>query len=306
MRRFRDIFRALLTIPVLATASFGAAIVPGFNTTSDGRNDDGTYTTGGCNNDSPGGFCDGTLVPIGFLINFLGITTDSLYINTNGNVTLDSPLAAFTPFGLLDTAREIIAPFFADIDTRNPNSGVVTFGNGSFDGRTAFGVNWPGVGYFDQEISNPNSFQLLLVDRNNTGAGNFDIVFNYDQVLFETGDASDGTGGLGGSSARVGFSDGTGAPGGSLELDGSGVPGELIDGGPKALVSHSLNSDVPGRYIFNARNGEILTGPGSQAVPEPGTRIISIAGVLVILLRRRGYLNRELAIAPLKPLLPRD
>jgi hypothetical protein len=266
---------------LLCLPSFGAAIVAGFNGTSDGRNDDGTYTTGGCNNNAPGGTCLGDLVPIGFSLNFYGVNRDSLYINTNGNVTFDSPLATFTPFGLDDAFRQIIAPFFADIDTRNPASGAVTFGNGMFQGRSAFGVNWINVGYFEEHVDKTNSFQLLLVDRNDTGVGNFDIVFNYDRVQFETGDASFGFEGLGGFSAHVGFSNGTGVPGESFSLPGSGVPGTFIDSGSYALVSHSLNSNVLGRYIFNARNGD------PSPIPEPGTWALSAVGCAFVLIRRR-------------------
>lgn len=63
-----------ITITVLLSTStgFGGAIVPGFDSISDGRNDDGTYTTGGCNNSADGGTCPGTLVPIGFSVDFLG------------------------------------------------------------------------------------------------------------------------------------------------------------------------------------------------------------------------------------------
>jgi hypothetical protein len=288
MHSLQRLFKTLTALILFAAVSFGAAIVPGFNTFSDGRNDDGTYTTGGCNNSSPGGTCSGTPVPIGFTANMYGVSSDSLYINTNGNITFDSPLPTFTPFSLDDAFRQIIAPFFADLDTRNPASGVVTFGNGTFDGRAAFGVNWIDVGYFEEHADRTNSFQLLLVDRSDTGAGNFDIVFNYDRILFETGDASFGIGGLDGLSARVGFSNGTGAPGESFELPGSGVPGTFIDGGSYALVDHSLNSNVAGRYIFNARNGDITV------VPEPGTSVLLITGsVLVLLARRRSWPSRR-------------
>ena len=270
------------------TYTFGAAVVAGFNATSDGRNDDGTFTTGGCNNPSDGGTCAGTQVPVGFNMNFFGVNASSVFINTNGNVTLDSPLSTFTPFGLTAASRQIIAPFFADVDTRNPASGVVTFGSGTFGGRNAFGVNWLGVGYFDSHVDKTNSFQVLLVDRSDTGTGNFDIVFNYDQVLWETGDASGGVNGLGGSSAHAGFSNGSGAPGTSFELAGSGVPGALINGGPNALITHSLNSDVLGRYIFTARSGQVIVVP---VVPEPATMTLLTAAGIVVgcsrLLRRR-------------------
>lgn len=268
--------RALIAVPCvlvgLASVCYGGPIVPGFNTTSDGRNDDGTYTApSGCTNPSSGGTCVGSLVPVGFTGNFYGLNFSGVYINTNGNVTLDSPLSTFTPFGLLSTSREIIAPFFADVDTRNTTSGVVQFGTGTFDGHNAFGVDWVNVGYYSSHADKTNSFQMLLVDRSDTGAGNFDIVFNYDSILWETGDASGGVGGLGGSSARVGFSNGSSA---AYELAGSAVNGALLNGGPDALISHRLNSDVDGRYIFNARNGGIQT-----TVPEPGTLLLLFTGL---------------------------
>jgi hypothetical protein len=99
--------------------------LPGFTTTYYGPNDDGTYPVTG----SDAGIPDGTptTVPIGFSVNFYGQTFSNLYVNNNGNVTFDAPLGTFTPFGLVGTARQIIAPFFADVDTRG--MGVVTFGN---------------------------------------------------------------------------------------------------------------------------------------------------------------------------------
>jgi hypothetical protein len=213
---------------------------------------------------------------MGFEINFFGSLHDSLYINNNGNVTFDGPLATFSPFAIENAMREIVAPFFADLDTRNPASGVVTFGNGSFEGRNTFGVNWLDVGYFDARVDKTNSFQLLLVDRSDTGAGNFDIIFNYDRVQFETGDGSFGIDGLGGWSARSGFSKGTGEAGTTVELPGSRIPGSFVDSGTKALVFNSLNSNVPGRYIFNARDGLITI------VPEPGTWCSFLLGTLIL------------------------
>jgi hypothetical protein len=66
------------------------------------------------------------LVGLPFSANFFGTTYDALYVNNNGNVTFDSSLAAFTPFDLTSTSRVIIAPFFADVDTRGKASGIVT------------------------------------------------------------------------------------------------------------------------------------------------------------------------------------
>jgi hypothetical protein len=277
--------RIRLAIIAFAVASncFGGAIVAGFNTKADGRNDDGTYANpAGCTNPSSGGTCTGNAQNVGFEINFFGVLFDSVFINTNGNVTLDAQLSTFTPFNLTSTNRQIIAPFFADVDTRNAASGVTSFGSGTFDGRTAFGVNWIDVGYYSSQANKLNSFQLLLVDRTDTGAGNFDIIFNYDKIQWETGGASGGSNGLGGDSARAGFSNGTGTPGTSLELTGSAIDGALLDGGVNSLIAHSLNSDVDGRYIFFARNGVVSTG-----VPEPSTWILSASGLAMLAWARR-------------------
>src|SRR5262245_12638850 len=165
-------------------------------------------------------------VPIGFTGNFFGNVLSEIWINNNGNVTLDGPLSTWTPFSLAGTARQIIAPFFADVDTRDSGSDVVTYGAVTFGSRPAFCVNWAGVGvgYYDQHIDKLNNFQLLLVDRSDTGPGNFDIYFNYDNIDWEAGDASGGSNGLGGISARAGYSNGAGS---ALELPGSGVPGSF-------------------------------------------------------------------------------
>ena len=96
------------------------------------------------------------------------------------------------------------------------------------------------------------------MNRADTGPGNFDIVFNYDQVLWETGDASGGAGGLGGSSARVGYSNGVDR---SFELPGSGTNGAFLDSNAvSGLVHNSRDSAQPGRYLFEVRRGVLDTG----------------------------------------------
>jgi hypothetical protein len=203
-----------------------------------------------------------------FSANFFGLTFSSLFVNNNGNVTFGSPLSTFTPFNLNTTNAQIIAPFFADVDTRGAGSQLVRYGVDTVNGRTAFGVNWVDVGYFASRTDKLNSFQLVLIDRADTGAGNFDIEFNYDKILWETGEASGGTNGLGGSSARAGFANGTGNPGTFFELPGSAINGAFLDGGPLATrLITSSNIGVDGRWLFSSRNGRIVP----QAIPEPGT-----------------------------------
>ncbi len=227
----------------------------------------------GCGNDSVPANDDGSsaAVPIGFPVNFFGQTYTTLFVNNNGNVTFDAAQSAYTPYDLLSTTRVIIAPFFADVDTRA--GAQVTYGTGAFGGHAAFCVNWVNVGYYNQHTDKVNSFQLLLIDRSDVGAGGFDIMMNYNQVQWETGDASGGTGGLGGTSARVGFSNGVDT---AFELPGSAVPGSFLDSAASGLARNNIGSPLQdGRYIFPVRNGAV-TGhsiSGHIWANAPGTPV---------------------------------
>ena len=123
---------------------------PGFDTTFFAGNDDGSYPSA-------------VLLP--FALKFFGDTYTHVYVNNNGNITFDGALSTYTPFIISTTNRVIIAPFFADVDTRNSVSGTTTFGKGTFGGRSAFGVNWVNVGYFNSHDDRLNSFQLVLIER---------------------------------------------------------------------------------------------------------------------------------------------
>jgi hypothetical protein len=250
-----------------------AAIRAGFNATVLPGNDDGS--TG--------------LVSIGFNVNFFGPTYSQLYVNNNGNVTFTTALSTFTPFGLTGaTSIPIIASFFGDVDTRPLGSALTLYGTGTVDGHAAFGVTWDGVGYYGLHTDKLNKFQLLLIDRSDTGVGNFDIEFNYDQIQWETGDASGGSGGVGGQSARIGYSNGSGTPGSFFELPGSGVNGAFLDSNlATGLIYNSLGTTVDGRYIFNARAGSVVP---ADPVPEPGSLTLlglSALGIACYARRRR-------------------
>ncbi len=106
--------------------------LPGFTTYTLPANDDGS---------SPE-------QAIGFTVNFFGQIHNTLYVNNNGNVTLDYPQMEYIAYGLNSTYRQIIAAFFDDVDTTGIGSGLVTFGNDAVGGRPAFGVDYFNVGYF--------------------------------------------------------------------------------------------------------------------------------------------------------------
>lgn len=254
---------------VSAVAHAGAIRQPaGYDANVFGPNDDGSRAVS----------------DIGFELNFFGVQQSNLWINNNGNVTFDGPMSSFTPFDLQSTGEAIIAPFFADVDTRN--SSPVTFGTAQVGGQSAFFVNWENVGHYFGNGQNRNSFQLVIVDRSDTGAGNFDFEFNYDRVVWEAGEASGGdANGRGGAAARMGWSNGmSGEFGASYEHDGSAVAGSFLDDSASGLIWNSLNSDVAGRYVFSVRNGEIVD---PAVIPLPSASMLGLAGLAGVAVRRR-------------------
>ncbi|PHV12700.1 nidogen-like domain-containing protein [Chitinimonas sp. BJB300] len=256
MRLFTHLFTVALT---LVCASTNAAAIRDSNLFNDvalAANDDNS--TG--------------LVDIGFNVDFYSMKNmGQLYVNNNGNVTFLNKLSAFSPSGLGNISFPILAPFFADVDTRATNSGVVRYGTDTIAGHKVFGVNWIDVGYFNRQGNKLNSFQLILTDRSETGLGNFDIEFNYDKILWETGSASDGINGIGGKPATVGYTDGGTN---NYEFFGSRTTRAFLDDNPTGLIHGSLNSDVNGRYIFNVRDGQVTH------VPEPTTAALLGLGLL--------------------------
>ena len=225
---------------------------PGFNANSTARNDDGSSAE----------------VALGFEVNFFGERFTTAYVNTNGNITFGGSLSTFTPQGLTGSPLRIIAPFWADVDTRAAGSALVTHGNDTVDGHRAFGVNWVNVGYYGNHDDKLNSFQLVLIERLDIGPGNFDIEFNYDRILWETGDASGGSGGLGGTSASAGYSNGSGKEEDSFEILGSRINGIFLDNNRNGLRYRRLNSTVRGRLRFFVREGSVECTYGALSIDE--------------------------------------
>lgn len=279
MNHISRLFSAAVILTALSVPAFAGAVRGVFTANTLAANDDGS--TGS--------------VGLGFTVNFFGVNGSNVFVNNNGSVTFTSAFGTFTPSGLsTGIGQPIIAPFFADVDTRGSGSGLVKYGTGTvtdallgWSNSAAFGVEWPGVGYFSNGVNKLNTFELILVNRSEIAAGDFDIEFNYDVMQWETGEASGGSDGLGGTSAAAGFSNGLSGPSNVFaQLNGSLVNGALIDGGSNALTANSLNSSTAGRYDFRVRNG-VVVDPLS-AVPEPASVALFAIGLVGAgLLRRR-------------------
>ncbi|HEX4743107.1 MAG TPA: nidogen-like domain-containing protein [Candidatus Limnocylindria bacterium] len=223
----------------------------------------------------------GLSVALPFALNFFGRSYSTLYVNNNGNVTFDFPMSTYTPFPIITTGRPLIAPFFADVDTRNVSSDLVRYTAGftTYGGQRAFCINWVNVGYYNARADKLNSFQLVLVERPDTGAGDFDILMNFDKILWETGDASGGSGGLGGSPARMGYSNGTSA---AFEQPGSGVRGAFLNSNlTTGLIHNSRGTTQLGRYIFPVRNGVAPVGATVAGQVFGGTTANPLVGAFV-------------------------
>jgi RHS repeat-associated protein len=235
--------RARINFEALEQRLALSAMLEGFDATVLPSNDDGS--TGA--------------IDLGFSVNFLGTVYNQVYVNNNGNVTFGNASSQYTPTALTNSNQTPrIAAFFSDVDTRGSNP--LTYGQGMVDGHEAFGVTWNGVGYYSGHSDKLNKFQIVLISREDRGSDDFDIELNYDQIQWETGDSSGGSGGLGGTSARLGYTNGTGRAGTYFELSGS--TGAFLDSRQSTgLIHNSFNSDVQGRYVFLVHEGAVVSSP---------------------------------------------
>lgn len=178
-----------------------------------------TYCTSECAGDTAPYYRndDGAtaLIILPFNFCFWGINTDSVYINTNGNLTFGKYGAGYTTFSpdtfpqVETTVPPMIAPFWGDVD--------LVGGTGGTDAViykiTAHYmiVQWDSVGYYDVHHAHTNSFQVIITDGTDpiVPLGN-NVSFTYRRMQWTTGDASNGNGGFGGDPATVGANEGDG------------------------------------------------------------------------------------------------
>jgi len=261
---------AQLTIPAsslvssnsLYTNNFGSVVV-----TTGGGNAANVGLASGRNDDGFSGPVD-----LGFTLNFYGQNYSQFYINNNGNVSFGAGISEYVPSGPTGANVPVISPFFADVDTRGANSGVVRLAQSANQDV----ITWDHVGYYSAHDDKLNTFQLILRGPGyDVPAGEGQIGFFYTTMQWESTDTS--------TVAAIGFGDGAGN---SQVLEGS------IQAGTAALVQN--------HYIWFSLDGGTVTpvpptNPGGPTTPptvtpEPGSTSLIVAGLggLVFLGRRRS------------------
>jgi len=132
---------------------------------------DGTFTLAmGPNDDLSTGE-----IALPFDFCFYGTIENHMWINNNGNVSFDGPYGTYSASGFPSSAFYMIAPFWADVDTR---SGLGQVWYKITSNRVV--VIWDNVGYFSVQGDKRNTFELIFTDGNDPliGVGN-NVAFSY-------------------------------------------------------------------------------------------------------------------------------
>lgn len=258
----------LVAIMLVATTAFAVSVPTGMYYTDVVGGGVGTTPSGYVRND------DGSsgVQNLGFSLNYFGTTYSTYYINTNGNISFGSPVGTYTPSPLNTTSvAKMIAPYWADLDTRPGNGGNVTVRTGA----NQVIITWDSVGYYANHVDKLVSFQLVLrSDDYAVPSDEGQIGFFYKLMQWETGDASGGSGGFGGTEATVGFGDGLSAVNtGEFSLMGS------QNAGISGIVQNK-------HYWFNLNDQGV---PDPVATPEPSTFVLIGAGIAGLALYRKRF-----------------
>ena len=180
---------------------------------------DGSYTDFPGNDDGSTG-----TINLGFNFDLYGTTYNSCNINNNGNITFNGASSSFTSSGFPFGGSVMVAPFWADVDTRCGNT--VKY---KLEAHRLI-VTWPGVGFYSTNCSLTNTFQCIISDGTDPGIGvGNNVAFYYGDMQWTTGSFSGGSGGFGGTPATVGINAGNGID--YVQIGRFNLTGNSYDGG---------------------------------------------------------------------------
>ena len=186
-------------------------------------------------------------------LTFFGGPYRDMYVNNNGNISFNAGIYTFTASAFPIASQPMIAPYWADVDTR---PGSTATDNSVFwhlePGRMQ--ITWHNVGYYNTQNDKKMDFQLIVTNALGCGTGDFDVEFRYNRCEWETGSASGGSGGFGGTQAQAGFDAGNGAD--FVEIPGSRMAGI------STLLCTTSNVGEPGIWRFSVRGGGVVC-PGT-------------------------------------------
>jgi len=127
------------------------------------------------------------LIVLPFSFCFYGSNYTQVYINNNGNISFDNPYPVFSPVGLQGATVKMIAPFWADVDTRNISSGIVYYKVTP----TALLIRWDSVGYYSTHVDKVNDLQCIITNGTDPlVSGGNNVKFSFGVMQWTTGDAS--------------------------------------------------------------------------------------------------------------------
>jgi hypothetical protein len=206
---------------------------------------------------------------LGFSINLYGVSGSRLYVTDKGFAYLSdtevTSLAERVTVPDLDTWRgvPVVAPLWFDADLSGAAADSVTYGVSG--GRAC--VRWNDLGHYSGDDSVPNTFQLILDSKTgetNRSAGDVDLTFNYDQVLWS-------------GASVAGFTAGDKVAGHFWVYPWSTA--SAYDSGDHPMIANSVGSSVNGRYSFEIRNALINTSVPSISGPAaPGKTLTASTG----------------------------
>ena len=221
---------------------------------------------------------------------YFGKEESEIIVNVNGAISFGKGLTYYTPYcGALNLKSPMIAPFWADSDTKPEIGGQIFFRQTNepdmlkkadrmldkalpegFNTEWLYIATWRNVTYFgadscrEREIEEypRNTFQMILA---NDGTHSF-VIFLYNQLQWFAGTASGGDRclGIGGFPAKVGFDVGDGET--FYTVPGSCTPNVQS-------VGWTSNADAPGKWVFRVDAVEAVKPTLKPELDEPEVEI---------------------------------